>query len=81
MSNEPNVDELLRDVKRCIALAKITEFENQAFRLGDFVNVKLLPAAKASEILYDAALANGLVREHGDEIIQSIMAAGMKGDA
>jgi hypothetical protein len=81
MTNEPNIDELLRDVKRTIATAKISEFENQAFRLGDFVAVKLLSPTKASEVLYDAAWANGLVREHGEEAIQRIMAAGLSGVA
>jgi hypothetical protein len=46
MSNEPDVVALKRDVKRCIAVAKIAELENQAYRLGDFVKTKLLsPAA------------------------------------
>jgi hypothetical protein len=77
MTNEPNVDELLRGVKRAIAIAKLVELEYQAYRLGEFVHVKLLPVTKASEILREAALANNLLDEHGEDFIQAIIAEGL----
>jgi hypothetical protein len=76
-TNEPNMAELLLDVRRCIAISKIREFKFQTFRLGDFVRIGLLASTTAAELLYDAALANGLVEEHGDDVIQALMAQGL----
>jgi hypothetical protein len=75
--NEPNIQLVLQDVKRTIATAKIAEFENQAYRLGEIVKVKLLNPPMAADILLDVAVSNGLVREHGDDVIQGIMADGL----
>jgi hypothetical protein len=77
MSNEPDVGALLRDVKRSIAIAKIAELERQSVRLGDIVSVCLLSPAIAADILLDAAVANNLVDEHGEDIIQKIIASGL----
>jgi hypothetical protein len=67
----------LQDVKRTIATAKIAEFENQCYRLGDIINTKLLSPPVAADILLDAAVSNGLVHEHGEDLIQQIMAEGL----
>jgi hypothetical protein len=75
--NEPNIQAVLLDVKRTIATAKIAEFENQCYRLGDIVKIKLLSPPIAADILLDAAIASGLVHEHGDDVIQQIMAEGL----
>lgn len=75
--NEPNIQAVLLDVKRTIATAKIAEFENQCYRLGDIVRIKLLSRPIAADILRDAAVSNGLVREHGDQVIQAILAEGL----
>jgi hypothetical protein len=77
--NEPDVAELKRDVQRCIATAKINELENQAYRLGDFVRVRLIGAAAAADILQECALANGLVHEHSDGFVQAIIVDGLHG--
>ena len=75
--NEPNIQLVLQDVRRMIATAKIAEFENQACRLGEIVKLKLLSPPIAADILLDAAVSNGLIREHGDDVIQLIMADGL----
>jgi hypothetical protein len=77
MQNTPDVTKLLIDVRRTIAIAKIAEFENQAYRLGDYVSTDLLPRPVAADVLLDAATSNGLVREHGDDFIQQIIAEGL----
>jgi hypothetical protein len=77
MTNEPNIQGVLVDVKRTIATAKIAEFENQCYRLGDIIKTKLLSPPTAADILLDAAMSNGLVHEHGDDVIQQIMAEGL----
>jgi hypothetical protein len=78
MSNEPDFTALSRYVKRSIATAKIAELERQSNRLGDIVSVHLLSPAVAADILLDAAVANGLVHEHGDYEIQQIIASGLQ---
>jgi hypothetical protein len=75
--NEPNIKAVLADVKRTIAAAKIAEFENQCYRLGDIIKTGLLSPPWAADILLDAAVANGLVHEHGGDVIQQIMAEGL----
>ena len=75
--NEPNIQAVLQDVRRTIATAKIAEFENQCYRLGDILKTKLLSRPIAADILLDAAVSNGLVREHGEDIIHEIMAEGL----
>jgi hypothetical protein len=77
MTNEPDINAVLIDVRRTIATAKIAEFERQCFRLGDIIRTKLLIRPVASDILLDAALSNNLVREHGEDIIQEIIAEGL----
>jgi hypothetical protein len=79
MKNEPDVHAVLIDVRRTIATAKIAEFENQCYRLGDIIKTKLLSRPVAADILLDAAVSNGLVREHGEAVIQEIMAEGLGG--
>jgi hypothetical protein len=72
-----NLIALRHDVQRAVAMAKIVEFENQAHRLGDVLRTGLLGRA-ASDLLIDVATANGLVREHGDDLIQSIISEGLR---
>jgi hypothetical protein len=74
MSNEPDIIALLLDVKRAIATAKMAEFERQAYRVGDIISTGLLGRATAADVLLDAAVSNGLVSEHGDDIVQALMA-------
>lgn len=78
-SDAINLTALRMDVRNAIATAKIAEFENQAFRLGHVIATGLLDRAAAAELLLDVAVGNGLVREHGDEFIQRIMAEGIGG--
>jgi hypothetical protein len=66
-------------VRRAVAIAKLTEFENQAFRLGNYVTNELMPRPVAGDALYDVALANDLLKIHGGDVIQGIIAAGLGG--
>jgi hypothetical protein len=68
-----NVQILRLDVQRAISTAKIAEFVRQAFRVG---GTGLLSRAVAADVLLDAAVSNGLVREHGDDIVQALIAKG-----
>jgi Trk K+ transport system NAD-binding subunit len=81
MSNEPHTIALSLDVKRAIATAKMAEFQRQAYRVGDIVSTGLLGHAVAADVLLDAGVSNGLVTEHGDDIIQALIAEGFESGA
>jgi hypothetical protein len=72
-----NLPALHRDVRRAVAVAKIAEFENQAYRLGHVVRMDFLSRPAAADFLLEIATGNGLVHEHGDDAIQSIIANGL----
>jgi hypothetical protein len=72
-----NLTALRLDVRNAVATAKIAEFENQAYRLGHVITAGLLGRAPAADLLLSVAESNGLVHEHGDDIIQSIIAQGL----
>jgi Trk K+ transport system NAD-binding subunit len=76
MSDEPDISALLLDVKRAIATAKMAEFERQADRIGEIVSTGLLGRTMAADALLDVAVSNGLVFEHGDHIVQALIAKG-----
>jgi hypothetical protein len=78
-SHAINLIALRLEVRKAIATAKIVEFENQAYRLGHVIATGLLGRAAAADLLLDVATANGLVREHGDDFIQTIMVEGLSG--
>jgi hypothetical protein len=76
-----NLTALRLDVQSAVATGKIAEFENQSHRLGHVIATGLLRRADAADLLLDVATANGLVREHGDDFIQKIMAEGLNCEA
>jgi hypothetical protein len=73
-----NLTALRMDVRQAVAVAKIREFENQAYRLGNVIATGLLDRKNAADLLLCVAESNGLVREHGDEFIQSIIVNGLE---
>jgi hypothetical protein len=72
-----NLIALRLDVRQAVATAKIAEFENQSYRLGQVVTTGLLGRAPAADLLLDIATAQGLTREHGDSLIQAIISGGL----
>jgi hypothetical protein len=75
-----SIPEMLQmDFNVAIANAKIAEFENQAYRAGHMVRMGLLRRADAADLLYEAAIYNGLIFEYGQDRIQQIMAEGIGG--
>jgi hypothetical protein len=73
-----NLQALRLDVRQAIATAEIAEFESQAYRLGHVIATGLLSRASAADLLLDVATSNGLVQVQGDDIIQSIIASGLR---
>lgn len=74
-----NLTALRLDVRQAVALAKIAEFENQAYRLGHLMAAGVIDRTTAADLLLSIADSNGLVREHGDDFIQSIIVCGLEG--
>lgn len=68
---------LSQDVQAAVATAKIAEFENQSYRLGHVIRCGLIGRADAADLLLGIATTNCLVLEHGDDVIQSIIANGV----
>ena len=62
------------DVSIKVALAKLAEFENQAYRIGDLVRLSILRRADAADMLHEAAIYNSLIFEYGADRIQKIIA-------
>ena len=73
-----NLTALRLDVRAAVATAKIAEFENQAYRLGHVIGTGLLDRTNAADLLLNVAESNGLVLEHGDDFIQSIIVSGLE---
>lgn len=73
-----NLTALRIDVRQAVALAKIAEFENQAYRLGHVMASGLIDRTAAADLLLSVAESNGLVHEHGDDFIQSIVVCGLE---
>jgi hypothetical protein len=61
--------------KRAIAVAKPTEFRRQCERLAHLAAEGVVDRVKAADVLYDAAIANGLVDIHGEDWVAGIFAA------
>jgi hypothetical protein len=59
---------------RAVANAKLQEFRRQAWRLADLTRRGLVPKAAAVDRLWEIAIAHALVRAHGEDRIQMIIA-------
>jgi hypothetical protein len=76
MSNRLDTVQLSIDVACSVAMAQLDELEVQSIRLAELVDLNEIDKQKAVDMLYVAAVAADLVRVHGDDEIQSIIAAG-----
>lgn len=76
MRNEPDIKAALRDAARKVAIAKLTAFETSCHKIGEMVLSSSFPKAAAVDGLYEIALANGLLRIHGGDLIQGLIADG-----
>jgi len=77
VSEAINLTALRLDVRQAVAVAKIAEFENQAYRLGHVIATGILDRTNAADLLLNVAESNGLV-QHGDDFIQSLIVAGLE---
>ena len=73
-----NLTALRQEVRQAVAIAKVSAFEDQAYRLGNIIAMDLLTRRIAADLLQDVAESNGLVEMHGQELIQSIIFDGLE---
>ena len=76
MRNEPDIKAALRDAARNVAIAKLTTFEISCHQIGAMVMDSSFPKTAAVDGLYEIALANGLLRIHGGDVVEGLIADG-----
>lgn len=76
MSNRLDPVQLGIEVAVSVAMAQLDELEAQAIRLAALVDLREIDKQQAVDLIYTAARAADLVRVHGDDHIQAIIAEG-----
>jgi hypothetical protein len=66
----------MRDARRNVALAKLSQFETECLHLGAMASRNPRRKLEMVDCLYDIALANGLSTTHGGALIEDLIAAG-----
>jgi hypothetical protein len=74
VSNRLDRLQLAIEVGISIAMAKLDELEAQSERLAELVILNAIAKSDAVDILYTAARGADLVRVHGDDHIQEVIA-------
>jgi hypothetical protein len=67
-----DINAAIHDARCNVAIAKLTQFENEAFRLGGMARRSPHCRRKIVDGLYDIALVNSLLTMHGGELIESL---------
>lgn len=71
-----NLAALKREARCCIAIAKLAEFDHQCQVFG----AQHVPDERRPEVvdfLHEVAFANGLLRIHGHELVEGLIADGL----
>jgi len=64
----------LTATRMAVASAKMREFRRQCWRLAWLVRSSVLDRVEAADCLYEIAVGHALIRAHGDDRIQAILA-------
>jgi hypothetical protein len=64
----------LREAWRAVANSKLVEFRRQCWRLAVLTRKGVVPEAAAIDRLWEIAIAHALVRAHGEDRVQLIIA-------
>lgn len=64
----------LREAWRAVANAKLVEYRGQCWRLAALIREGVVDKADAADRLWDIAVAHALVRAHGEDRIEAILA-------
>ena len=74
-----DLDVAKRDIQCNVANARIWAFEDECARLGEMVHGEPVDRIQMIDFLQSVAEANGLVRAHGDGLIQLMIVTGLRG--
>jgi hypothetical protein len=64
----------LREAWRAVANAKLVEYRRQCWRLAVLIHQGIVDKAGAADGLWDIAVAHALVRAHGEDRIEALIA-------
>jgi hypothetical protein len=67
-----------RDARRNVAIAKLSQFEIEAGRLGEIAQRNPHRKREVVDCLYDIATANSLLSAHGGALIEDLIAVGLE---
>lgn len=79
VTENDNITAAMRDARRNVALARLSQFELESLRLGGMVQRNLHRKQEIVDFLYDLATANSLLRVHGGGLVEDLIAAGFEG--
>jgi hypothetical protein len=69
-----SADRELLEAWRAVANSKLKEFRRQCWRLAMLTRKGVIPKAAAIDRLWEIAIAHALVRAHGEDRVQLIIA-------
>jgi hypothetical protein len=69
----------VREAWRAVANAKLVEYRHQTWRLAHLVRQGTIKMADAVDGLWEIAIAHAMVRAHGEDRIQAIIAEAFAG--
>jgi hypothetical protein len=72
-------DRELLDAWRAVAIAKLTEFRRQCWRLAHLVRKGVIEKGAAVDRLYEIAVAHAFVRALGEDRVEAIIAEAFAG--
>ena len=80
----PETDDVtaaMRDARRNVATAKLSQFETECDCLGAMAERNPHRKREIVDCLHDIAIANGLATTHGDVLVHALIAAALSGAA
>jgi hypothetical protein len=73
-----DVTAAMRDARRNVAIAKLSQFEIEAGLLGGMAQRNPHRKQEVVDCLYDIATANSLLTTHGGALIEDLIAVGLE---
>jgi hypothetical protein len=73
-----DVTAAMRDARRNVALAKLSQFETECLHLGAIASRNPHRKQEVVDCLYDISVSNQLAQTHGGGLIEGLIAAGFR---
>lgn len=78
ITESDDITAALRDARRNVGIAKLSQFELEALRLGGMALRNPHRKREVVDTLYDIATANSLLSTHGGALIEDLIAIGLE---